>query len=70
MPIYETETSSSDHSSFRKLGFPAVGITEEYKHKDTTPNWHKRSDTYDTVDFGYLEHTTLFVSRVIGGLVR
>jgi len=68
MPIHVTRTSSSDHSSFRSHGFDAVGITEEYVHHDTTPHWHKPTDTFDTVDFRYLEHTTHFVLHVMTNL--
>ena len=62
--IYKTRTSSTDHRSFRKLGFEAVGITEEYVHGDTTPHYHRSSDTFDTVNFDYLESTTLLLNNV------
>ena len=44
MPIHVTKTASTDHSSFRKHGFDAVGITEEYVHGDTTDEYHEPTD--------------------------
>jgi Peptidase family M28 len=58
IPMFTTSETGSDHQSFRQLGFPAVGLTEEYHHGDTTPFIHKPGDTFDTVDFGYLASTT------------
>ncbi len=69
MPLHRTSTSSTDHSSFRRVGFAAVGITEEYVNGDTTPHYHRGSDTFETVDFAYLEHSTAFLSSVFGNLV-
>ena len=50
VPIWETNENGSDHTSFRRLGFKAIGITEEYRHGDTTPYIHKLGDTFATVD--------------------
>ena len=47
IPILTTTESGSDHSAFRRLGFKAVGITEEYRNKDTTPFIHRPGDTYE-----------------------
>ena len=69
MPLHRTSTSSTDHSSFRRAGFAAVGITEEYVNGDTTPHYHRASDTFETVDLAYLEHSTAFLSAVFGNLV-
>ena len=38
---------------------------EEWDHGDSTPHLHKSSDTYDTVDFGYLASTTALVFEVL-----
>jgi Iap family predicted aminopeptidase len=70
VPILTTTESGSDHSAFRKLGFPAVGLTEEYRHKDTTPHFHRPTDTFDTVDFAYLRSTTNLVVEVLKILTR
>ena len=69
IPIHTTSESGSDHSAFRALGFPAVGVTEEYRNKDTTPHIHRATDTFDTIDFEYLASTTKLVGEVIKGLI-
>lgn len=70
MPIWETTEPGSDHSSFRKLGFNAIGITEEYRHKDTTPFIHKAGDTFATINWPYLAATTRLMIEVMTILVR
>lgn len=40
-----TSTSGTDHQSFREVGLPAVGLTEEYVGGDTTPHFHRATDT-------------------------
>ncbi len=69
-PILTTKEAGSDHSAFRKLGFKAVGITEEYRNKDTTPYIHRPGDTFETVDFDYLRSTTRLIAQVMRILVR
>ncbi|MBP8274789.1 MAG: M28 family peptidase, partial [Acidobacteria bacterium] len=64
MPIWETTEAGSDHSAFRRLGFKAIGITEEYRHKDTSPQIHKAGDTFATVNFPYLASTTRLIIQV------
>jgi hypothetical protein len=68
MTIVTTNVSSTDHASFRPT-FPAVGITEEYRSGDTTPHYHKPTDTYATVNLDYLKHTTVLIHQVFAGLV-
>jgi len=70
VPLLTTKEAGSDHSAFRRLGFKAVGITEEYRNKDTTPHIHKPTDTAETVDFAYLANTTSLVVRVMKALAR
>ncbi len=67
--IYTTTEAGSDHSAFRRLGFNAVGITEEYHHNDTTPFIHTDKDVYATVDFAYLASTTRLLTEVVKRLV-
>ncbi|MFC1563338.1 M28 family metallopeptidase [candidate division KSB1 bacterium] len=55
VPLHISDVPATDHTAFRRLGYNAVGITEEYKNGDTTPHYHRPSDTYDTIDFEYLE---------------
>ena len=64
VPILTTQERGSDHSAFRRLGFKAVGLTEEYHHNDTTPYIHRPGDTAATVNFDYLASTTELAVRV------
>jgi hypothetical protein len=69
-PIHVTEEAGSDHTAFRRLGMPAVGLTEEYRSGDTTPHIHRPTDTWDTVDFSYLATATGLVRRAMTILVE
>ena len=60
-----TTEAGSDHSAFRRLGFKAVGVTEEYRNKDTTPFIHRPGDTTATVSFAYLASTTRLMAKVV-----
>ncbi|MDD8027804.1 MAG: M20/M25/M40 family metallo-hydrolase [Acidobacteriota bacterium] len=64
IPLLTTQERGSDHSAFRRLGFKAVGLTEEYHHNDTTPYIHRPGDTAETVNFDYLASTTELAVRV------
>ncbi|MEM7160381.1 MAG: M28 family peptidase [Myxococcota bacterium] len=68
-PLTETQTGFTDHVSFRKLGFDAVGLTEQFVTGDTTPHYHLPSDTFETVDLGFLASSTVLLHVAIGGLV-
>jgi acetylornithine deacetylase/succinyl-diaminopimelate desuccinylase-like protein len=70
LPILTTTESGSDHSAFRRLGFKAVGVTEEYRNKDTTPYIHRPGDTYETMNFEYLASTTRLIVEVMKRLTR
>jgi Peptidase family M28 len=66
--IVATNVSSTDHASFRPA-FPAIGLTEEYRSGDTTPHYHKPTDTYPTVNLDYLKHATVLIHHVFADLV-
>jgi len=68
MHLYTTKVNASDHAAFRKLGFTAVGLTEEYANGDTTPHYHQSTDTAETVNFEYLAHVTSLVWEVMKAL--
>lgn len=68
IPVHETLVNSSDHAAFREAGFSALGISEEYINGDTTPHFHKPTDTADTVDYKYLVSTTQLVWQVMKAL--
>ena len=69
-PIQISDVTSTDHSSFRGLGFAATGITEEYKNGDTTPHYHRPTDTYETVNFEYLTTITEYVQKVFEDMMK
>mgnify|MGYP003667320028 CR=1 FL=1 len=54
---------------FREQGFPAMGISEEYVSGDTTPHDHLGSDTFETVDLGYLVSLTTALTGYLYDLV-
>ena len=60
-----TTEAGSYYSAFRRLGFKAVGVTEEYRNKDTTPFIHRPGDTTATVSFAYLASTTRLMAKVV-----
>lgn len=51
----------SDHGSFWKMGYPAVMITDTSFYRN--PNYHKGSDTINTLDF-------LKMAEVVRGLIQ
>ena len=70
MPLHLVSTGSTDHVSFRANGFSAIGITEEYVNGDTSPNYHKATDAYDSVNFAYLRSATVLANSHFARLVR
>jgi hypothetical protein len=69
IPLVSTTTRSSDHSSFRPT-FPAVGVTEGYTSRDTSPNMHRNTDRLPTLEMNYLRSTSVLLMRVLADLVR
>ena len=70
IPIYVSEVNSTDHQSFRDLGYNnAVGITEEYVQGDTTPYKDTVKDTFDTLNLEYIESCSNFIFEVINELI-
>lgn len=65
LSVVKTSTDTSDHQSFREKGFPAVGITEEYVNRDTSPHAHQRTDTPGTVNPAYHTLATKLVADVV-----
>jgi Zn-dependent M28 family amino/carboxypeptidase len=70
IPIHVTDVTSTDHTAFREKGFNAIGLTEEYVNKDTTPHYHKNTDSYDTINFKYLKSTTNLVVNVFRAIIN
>lgn len=63
--VVRTSTDTSDHQSFRALGMPAVGITEEFVNRDTSTHAHKPTDTADTIDTAYQALAARLVANVV-----
>jgi len=63
--VNKNNLESSDHKSFVDQGFTTVGVSEDIVKGDTTPHYHKSSDTYDTVNFDYLGYVTYIIYRVM-----
>lgn len=70
VPLKRTSSGSTDHVAFRSEGFQSVGLCEEWVGGDTTPYYHKKSDTYETVDFDYLASSTRLLAATIGDLAQ
>lgn len=56
--------------AFRSEGFDAVGLCEEWAGGDTTPYYHKKSDTYETIDFDFLASSTRLLAAAVGDLAQ
>jgi hypothetical protein len=54
---------ASDNISFLRAGYPTVGFFEE--EEDYTPYYHSPDDTYETVNFIYLESCTNFLIELL-----
>jgi Zn-dependent M28 family amino/carboxypeptidase len=68
--INRVSYNSSDHIPFREAGIETVCLSEEIFNGDTTPHYHKSSDTAETVNFEYMASTTLVVTDVMKKLAR
>lgn len=53
----------SDHQNFWKFGFPAVMITDTAFFRN--PNYHKRTDTIDTLDFGKMSEVVKCIYNAV-----
>lgn len=68
LPLKRTSSGSTDHEAFRAEGFASVGLCEEWAGGDTTPYYHKKTDTYETVDVDYLTSSTRLLAATVGDL--
>jgi Zn-dependent M28 family amino/carboxypeptidase len=53
----------SDYTPFEAFGYTVIGIHDE--DSELNPNYHRSSDTLDTLDIGYLSSTTKLVLATI-----
>lgn len=59
-PSFVPGVSLSDHSSFWKVGYPALMVTDTAFHRN--PHYHRPTDTPETLDYGRF-------ARVVDGLM-
>nr|WP_321244299.1 M28 family peptidase [uncultured Psychroserpens sp.] len=69
IPIYTTNTNSSDHYSFIKAGINAVGISQAYGKGDNSGKKDSPEDRYHLVNFEYLESATKLAYEVIKDII-
>jgi hypothetical protein len=60
--------TASDHWSFRLHGFPAVMITDTAYNRN--PNYHRASDTPDTLDYDRMARVTAGLAGMLRELAR
>jgi hypothetical protein len=60
IPLRITTGGSSDNKSFMAAGFPTVGV-----FGDVTDHLHQPSDTWETVDFVFLDRVTSLILDVV-----
>lgn len=65
LKLTRTNSGSTDHVAFRESGFKSVGLCEEWAGGDTTPHYHRKTDTYETVDTSYLASSTKLFAATI-----
>lgn len=70
LPLSRTSSGDTDHVAFRREGFTAVGLCEEWVGGDTTPYYHRKTDTYATLDFEYLFRVTQLAVAAVADLSR
>lgn len=58
----------SDHAPFWDAGIPAVLVTDTANFRN--PNYHRRSDRADTLDFDFLANVTLGVEQSVRELAQ
>lgn len=60
--------AASDNKPFLKANYPTVHPFEEMD--DSTPYIHSPQDTYETVNFKFLEQSTKYITNVISGILQ
>lgn len=54
LPLDRTNTGQSDHVSFHNQGFASLCMSEEYTSGDTTPQYHRKGDVFETISLDFL----------------
>lgn len=70
IPVYISPCNSTDHHSFRAMGYHAIGLTDEYYNGDYPPHKDTPNDKFDTVNFDYLQSCTQLVFATIEDLIQ
>lgn len=70
LPLKRTSSGDTDHVAFRQTGFTSVGLCEEWVGGDTTPYYHRKTDTFETIDLDYLTSTTKLMAAAVSDLAR
>ncbi|MBC7545922.1 MAG: M28 family peptidase [Candidatus Sericytochromatia bacterium] len=68
LPLSRVNTGSSDHVSWANEGFKSVLLCEEWNGGDTTPHYHRKTDTYETINFDFLAAGTKLMTAVVADL--
>lgn len=68
LPLDRTNTGSSDHVAFHNEGFTSLCLSEEWTNGDSTPYYHQKGDTYETINFDFLAAGTQLVVAAVGDL--
>lgn len=68
VPLVRTNSGDTDHVAFRAQGFASVGVCEEWVGGDTTPHYHRKTDTFSTINLDFLTSTTRLLVAVVGDL--
>jgi Zn-dependent M28 family amino/carboxypeptidase len=70
LPLSRVNTGSSDHVSWANEGFKSVLLCEEWNGGDTTPHYHRKTDTYETINFDFVAAGTKLMTAVVSDLTR
>ena len=70
IPLYVTDSKSSDYYSFIKEGINAVGISQAYAKGDVSGKKDSTEDQYHLVNFDYLASCTNLAFEVIKDLLN
>lgn len=70
IPVHVTGVISTDHHSFRAVGYNAIGLTDELANGDYAPYKDTPNDKYDTVNFDYVASCTNLVFEVLKEIIQ
>jgi hypothetical protein len=67
-PLDRTNTGQSDHVSFHDNGFNSICLSEEWTAGDTTPQYHRKGDVFETINLDYLVSGSKLVIATVGDM--